>query len=70
MQDLLDLGFWGALQRLSTALEPGFWAHPLRPALDDPDFPHWRASLWRPEHPPLCGAQDTAEPLGWGDTAA
>lgn len=70
MQDLLDLGAWGALRRLSAALAPGFWAHPQRPALAHPDFPHWRASLWRPEHPPLCGAQGTADAAGWGGAAA
>ncbi len=63
-QNLLELGLWHSLRRLSAQLEPGFWAHPLRPAADTPDFLHWRASLWRPEHPTACGPGNRARLKG------
>lgn len=72
-QDLLKLGLWHALRRLSVQVEQGFWAHPHRPEINTPEFPHWRASLWRaslwrPEHSPACGAGSRAG-LADGSTA-
>ncbi len=54
-QELLARGLVGALRRTAARAPPGFWAHAGRPPLASAAFPHWRALLWRPAHPPACG---------------
>ncbi|KAK9819747.1 hypothetical protein WJX72_001871 [[Myrmecia] bisecta] len=62
-QDLLELGFWGALEKTASQGEAGFWADPSRLPFEDTMFPHWRGSIWRPLEAPFC---DWLEPIPAG----